>query len=71
MSPAELLMGRRLRSRLDLLKQNPAQRVENKQLQQKSNYGKCVRQRTFPGGGEGLCEEFQIVWKKVVARKNY
>ena len=31
MSPAELLMGRRLRSRLDLLKPNLAQRVEKKQ----------------------------------------
>ena len=36
-APAELLMGRRLRSRLDLLKPNIAATVENNQLKQKLN----------------------------------
>ena len=34
-APAELLMGRRLRSRLDLLKPNLTETVQSKQLKQK------------------------------------
>ena len=37
-SPSELLLGKRLRTRLDLLKPNLATRVENKQLQHKTNH---------------------------------
>ena len=68
MSPAELLMGRRLRSRLDLLKPNLAQRVENKQLQQKGNYDKCARQRTFQEREKAYVKNFRT---EVVARKNH
>ena len=60
MSPAELLMGRRLRSRLDLLKPNLAQRVEKKQLQQKRNYDSCVRQRTFKEGEKVYAKNFRL-----------
>ena len=59
MSPAELLMGRRLRSRLDLLKPNLAQRVEKKQLQQKRNYDRCARQRTFKEGEKVYAKNFR------------
>ena len=37
-SPSELLLGRKPRSRLDLLKPNTAKHVENKQLQQKATH---------------------------------
>ena len=56
MFPAELLMGRRLRSRF---KPNLAQRVENKQLKQKRNYDKCARQRTFQEGEKDYVKNFR------------
>jgi len=59
MSPAELLMGRRLRSPLDLLKPNLAQRVEKKQFQQKRNYDRCARQRTFKEGEKVYAKNFR------------
>ena len=59
MSPAELLMGRRLRSRLNQLKPNLAQRVENIQLQQKRNCDKCVRQRAFQEGEKDYVKNFR------------
>ena len=37
-SPSELLVGRRLRTRLDLLKLNTAAKVEEKQLKQKRQH---------------------------------
>ena len=37
-TPAELLQGRRIRTRLDMLKPSPNDHVEQKQSQQKSNY---------------------------------
>ena len=60
MSPAELLMGRRIRSRLDLVKPNLARRVEKKQLQQKRNYDRCVRQRTFQEGEKVYAKNFKL-----------
>ena len=47
MSPAELLLGRCPRTRLDLLKPNLADKVENKQLQQKVNHDRAARSRSF------------------------
>ena len=60
-SPAELLMGRRLRSQLDLVRPNVRARVETKQQAQKKNHDKRTKQRElkvadhvyvrdFPGG---------------------
>ena len=49
-SPAELLMGRRLRSRLDLLKPNVAQRVEEKQRRQQADHDRHCRVRSFSEG---------------------
>ena len=37
-SPSELLLGRRPRTRLDLLRPNTAERVEKKQLEQKARH---------------------------------
>ena len=49
-SPAELLMGRRLRTRLDLLKPNTADRVESKQFQQKAKHDSTAKARVFHVG---------------------
>ena len=46
-SPAELLLGRRPRTRLDLLRPNTAERVEWKQEEQKARHDKKARVRTF------------------------
>ena len=48
-SPAEMLIGRRLRSRLNLLKPSMEQRVTNKQQQQKENHDRHCRECTFIG----------------------
>ena len=49
-SPAELLLGRRPRSRLDLLRPNTAERVEAKQQQQKAQHDRKALPRTFRVG---------------------
>ena len=46
-SPAELLLGRRLRTRLDAIRPNLERQVEAKLLGQKENYDKRARERTF------------------------
>ena len=49
-SPSELLIGRRLRSRLDLLKPCTDEKVVAKQLKQKESHDKRCRQCTFSVG---------------------
>ena len=49
-SSSELLLGRKPRSRLDLLKPNTAQRVEDKQLHQKAAHDVSARHRKFELG---------------------
>ena len=49
-SPSELLLGRRPRSRLDLLKPHTAERVEKKQLQQKRQHDTKAANREFDVG---------------------
>ena len=49
-SPAELLLGRRPRTRLDLIKPNTADRVERKQLEQKARYDRSAKYRVFKVG---------------------
>ena len=46
-SPAELLLGQCPRTRFDLLKLNLADKVENKQLQQKVDHDHAARSRSF------------------------
>ena len=46
-SPAEMLLGRRPRTRLDLLKPNTAERVERRQQEQKIQHDKRARSRSF------------------------
>ena len=54
-SPAELLFGRRLRTRLDAIRPNLERQVETKLLGQKENYDKRARERTF-AETEYMCE---------------
>ena len=49
-SPAELLTGRKPRSRLDLLKPNVSARVESKQYQHKKDHDKSAKSRKFSTG---------------------
>ena len=49
-SPAELVLGRRPRTRLDLLKPHTAERVEAKQLQQKTKHDATAKPCTFRVG---------------------
>ena len=49
-SPAELLMNRRPRSRLDLLHPDVSGRVRRKQEQQKATHDRCARKRSFKVG---------------------
>ena len=46
-APAELLLGRRPRTCLDLLRPNTSDRVERKQQQQKFRHDGCGQTRTF------------------------
>ena len=63
-SPAELLMGRILRSRLlHLLKPNVSQTVENKQEQQKLSHDKCTIERTFVDGERVFARNYSRISK--------
>ena len=46
-TPSQLLQGRRIRTRLDLLKPSVGERVEGRQWQQKLNHDSLVRMKTF------------------------
>ena len=49
-SPAELLLGKQPRSRLDLLKPNLASRVESNQLKQKKQHDRKAKERSLDIG---------------------
>ena len=50
MTPAELLLGRKLRSRLDLIKPDLTNQVVRKQNKQKAHHDQHARQRSFREG---------------------
>lgn len=50
LSPAEMLMNRRLRSAFDLLKPDIKSKIEHKQMKQKENHDKTARLRRFGPG---------------------
>ena len=50
LSPNELLLGRRLRSHLDLLKPNTAERVEHQQSKQMQKHDLHSRESNFEAG---------------------
>ena len=51
-SPAELLLGKQPRSRLDLLKPNLASRVESNQLKQKKQHDRKAKERSLDIGDD-------------------
>ena len=57
-SPAELLLGRRPQTRLDLLKPNTAERVEEKQQRQKAQHDRKAKSRTFRVGDAVFVKNF-------------
>lgn len=50
MSPAQLLLGRSIRMRLDLLIPNVREKVEHRQLQQKMLHDRSIKRKTFKKG---------------------
>ena len=57
-SPAELLMGRRLRTHLDLLRPNVAKRVQRNQEKQKEGHDRSVPDRNFAEGDRVWVKNF-------------
>ena len=57
-SPAELLLGRQPRTRLDLLKPNTESIVENRQMKQKVAHDRKARERTFAKGEKVYARNF-------------
>ena len=57
-SPAELLQGRRIRTRLDLLKPNIAERVENQQMKHKVSHDRSSRLTYFVKGETVYVQNF-------------
>ena len=49
-TPSELLLGRRVRTHLDLLKPNLTDRIQNKQQQQKTSHDVHTKERHFQAG---------------------
>ena len=56
-TPAELLMGRPLRTLLDLMRPNISAKVENKQLSQKLHHDNKAKREIIRTTGQGVCEE--------------
>ena len=57
-SPSELLQGRRIRTRLDLLKPSVTERVEKRQLQQTLSHDSLSRQMYFSKGETVYAQNF-------------
>ena len=58
-SPAELMFGRNLRTRLDLLLPNLSARVEQSQSRQKQGHDVHARDRTFTAGSKVFVRDFR------------
>ena len=58
-APSEMLLGRRPRTRLDLVKPHTAEHVEKKQRQQKSKHDATARVRTFQMGDHVWFKNFR------------
>lgn len=59
-SPAELLLGRRVQTRLDLLKPHTAERVESNQNKQKVKHDAGSKSRTFQTGDSVFAKNFGV-----------
>jgi len=74
-TPAELLMNQKLRTKVDLLKPDLAKRVTAKQEKHKSAHDHHASAHLFKKEDEvqcicSICQEFQKVWAQVVVREN-
>ena len=58
MSPALLLLGRRIRTRLDLLAPSTSKKVEHRQLQQKVCHDKLIPRKPFKKGEKVFFKNF-------------
>lgn len=58
LSPAELMMSRRLRSALDLVVPDVKTKVQQKQLKQKENHDTRSKQRSFASGDDVLIRNY-------------
>ena len=58
MSPSQLLLGRRIRSRLDLLAPSVREKVEHRQLQQKIVHDKLKVRKAFEKGEKVYARNF-------------
>ena len=59
LSPSEMLLGRKLRSRLDFLKPDIQQKVIQKQAKQKSDHDKHSQTRNFAEGDKVFAKNFR------------
>ena len=57
-SPSELLLGRKLRTRLDLLCPDPSKRVEQNQLKQKTSHDSKAKARDLKVGDSVLIHNY-------------
>ena len=60
-TPAELLFGRNLRTRFDLLKPDVTVRVENQQMKQKARHDERAEERCFQAGEHVFVKNFRPV----------
>ena len=70
-SPSELLQGRRIRTRLDLLKPRVTERVEQHQMQQKLSHDSTARRMCFSKGETMYAQNFgtEQKWMAAVVRE--
>ena len=59
LSPSELLLGRRPRTRLDLMRPNAAERVERQQSKQVQQHNAQARERTLEAGERVFVRNYQ------------
>ena len=69
MTPAELLVGRKPRSRLDLLRANIEQRVQSRQERQQADHDKHSRSRVFSNGESVYVENHRRSGEKWLPRE--
>ena len=71
MLPSELLQGRRIRTRLDLLKPSVTERVEQRQLQQKLSHDNTAHRMCFSKGETVYVQNFRTgeKWMPAIVQK--
>lgn len=67
--PAELMMGRQLRSRLDLIKPKLEKRVQEKQQKQKEIHDQHAKLQSFKEGEEVFVKNYSSAGERWLSRK--